>query len=243
MDFYTTVADPCRNPRATIEFRKTWSKAGANRNGWIDGNFGAYQCVNLVTQRDGGIFLIAFNRSGGDDWMDLFSVDVDAPPATMLKKLAKKHMFCSDGCSFEHGACFHPRINALRGIRCQGFQRRSQDRNYYPRQSLSPGVELGKGLRRWPSHVLTTAPRTRDDRPDICTCCALDEKSSGGCKKKKKKKVRPVCGLRKQIQFVTAFALFHSAATRWYSFSASVLSHWGPKWLLPAIFRQAGQYS
>ena len=104
VDFYTTVADPCRNPRATIEFRKTWSKAGANRNGWIDGNFGAYQCVNLVTQRDGGIFLIAFNRSGGDDWMDLFSVDVDAPPATMLKKLAKKHMFCSDGCSFEHGA-------------------------------------------------------------------------------------------------------------------------------------------
>ena len=104
VDFYATAADPFRDPRARFEFRKTWSKAGADINGWIDRNFGAYQSVNLITQPDGSLFLIGFNRSGGDDWMDLFSVDVDAPAPAMLKKLAKKQMFCSDGCSFEYGA-------------------------------------------------------------------------------------------------------------------------------------------
>ena len=57
-----------------------------------------------LTQRDGNVFLVGFNRSGSDDWMDLFAVDVDAPSPAMLKKIAKKHMFCTNGCTFRHGA-------------------------------------------------------------------------------------------------------------------------------------------
>lgn len=103
IDFYTAPVDPFQSGGG-FQFRGTWSKSRANKSGWIDSNYGAYQCMNLVTQRDGRIFLIGFNRSGGDDWMDLFAVNLDAPSSTMLKKVAKKHMFCSEGCSFEYGA-------------------------------------------------------------------------------------------------------------------------------------------
>ena len=103
VDFYTAVSDPFAG-RATFQFRGTWSKTRANKSGWVDGNFGEYQSLNMLTQRDGRLFLMGFNRSGSDDWMDLFSVDLDAPAPNMLTKIAKKHMYCSDGCSFLYGA-------------------------------------------------------------------------------------------------------------------------------------------
>jgi len=104
IDFYTAPADPFQARGTGFQFRGTWSKSRANKTGWIDANFGSYQCLNLATQRDGRIFLIGFNRSGGDDWMDLFAVNLDAPAPSMLRKMAKKHMFCTEGCSFEYGA-------------------------------------------------------------------------------------------------------------------------------------------
>jgi hypothetical protein len=104
IDFFVTTADPFHSSSAKFVFLRTWSNAAANKTGWIDRNFGEYQSINLLTQRDGKVFLVGFNRSGSDDWMDLFAVDVDAPPPMMLKKLAKKHMFCTAGCTFRHGA-------------------------------------------------------------------------------------------------------------------------------------------
>jgi hypothetical protein len=61
--------------------------------------------VNLVTQRDGQLFLFGFNRTdSGDDFMDLFAVNMDLPPESALIKLRKKHMVCTHGCSFDAGA-------------------------------------------------------------------------------------------------------------------------------------------
>jgi hypothetical protein len=104
VDFFVSSANPFQNPKAKFAFLRTWTKSGANKSGWIDGNFGEYQSVNLLTQRDGQLFMVAFNRSGDDDWMDLFEVDLNAPAPSMLKKLAKKHMYCTDGVSFRYGA-------------------------------------------------------------------------------------------------------------------------------------------
>jgi hypothetical protein len=104
VDFYASSADPFHVSGAKFSFRRTWTKAGANRVGWIDDNFGKYQSVNLISQRDGKLYLLGLNRSGGDDWMDLFTLNLDAPAPTMLKKIGKKHMFCTDGCSFEFGS-------------------------------------------------------------------------------------------------------------------------------------------
>jgi hypothetical protein len=42
-----------------------------------------------------------------EDWMDLFSVDLTVDPQnprSALNKRAKKHMICTDGCSFRAGA-------------------------------------------------------------------------------------------------------------------------------------------
>jgi hypothetical protein len=54
--------------------------------------------------------------------MDLFSVDLNAPVEKTLKKLAKKHMYCSNGCSFEYGggiyvpASTHFEVYAVKGL-------------------------------------------------------------------------------------------------------------------------------
>ena len=104
IDFYVNAADPFHMTRSRFDFRATWWKSGADKAAWIDAGFGSYQCTNLVSQRDGKLYLIGFHRNGTDDWMDLFSVDLDAPHPKILRKVASKRMFTSDGCSFSQGA-------------------------------------------------------------------------------------------------------------------------------------------
>ncbi len=104
IDLYTCAQDPFLPGAGPFRLQRTWSRAGADKTGWVDANVGDYQSVNLVTQANGTLFLIGFNRSGGDDWMDLFALDAEAPPARMLRKVAKKHMYCTNGCTFRHGA-------------------------------------------------------------------------------------------------------------------------------------------
>ena len=72
--------------------------------GWIDGNFGAYQGLNLFRQSNGKLYMVGFNRnSSGQDWADLYSVDLNLSAAYMLKKVDKKHVYCQDGASFRYG--------------------------------------------------------------------------------------------------------------------------------------------
>lgn len=104
IDFYVSTADPTNNPNAKFAALRTWYKSRANKVGWIDQNFGAYQSVNLVSQRDGQLFLFGFHRDGDDDWMDLYAVDLGAPTPNTLRKIAKKHMYCTNGCTFRHGS-------------------------------------------------------------------------------------------------------------------------------------------
>jgi hypothetical protein len=113
VDFYVSRNDPFQGAPFVLQF--TWTAQDADKTGWIDGNFGNYQTVNLVTQRDGQLFLIGFNRNDSDeDWMDLYQLDLGAPPARALRKLDKKHMHCTNGCSFEKGSgIFIPSPRAL----------------------------------------------------------------------------------------------------------------------------------
>jgi hypothetical protein len=101
VDFYRSDADPFNGSPFTLRF--TWVEDQADKTNWIDQNFLTYQNVNLVTQADGQLFMIGFERSGGDDFMDLFSVNLEGEPNSALKKLATKHMFCTDGCTFHYG--------------------------------------------------------------------------------------------------------------------------------------------
>jgi len=100
IDFYVSDADPFGG--SPLNFRYTWVKADADKTGWIDQNFGAYQSVNLITQTDGQLFMVGTHRAGDYDFMDLYRVHLGVVPT--LTKLAKKHMICTNGCNFNAGA-------------------------------------------------------------------------------------------------------------------------------------------
>jgi hypothetical protein len=103
IDFYMSTGDPFGG--SFLDKKFTWSADAAVTSGWIDENVGSYQNINLVTDVQGNVFMVAFDRSGFSDWMDLYSVDVNAGEASLaLKKLDKRHMYCSDGCKFDAGA-------------------------------------------------------------------------------------------------------------------------------------------
>jgi hypothetical protein len=103
LDFYTSEGDPFQGSQ--FDLRLTWTADGADKTNWIDDNFGSYQNINLLTQRDGKLFLVAFHRNdSGEDWMDLFAIDLGVGPPFALTKVDKKHMFCTLGCDFDKGA-------------------------------------------------------------------------------------------------------------------------------------------
>jgi hypothetical protein len=50
------------------------------------------------------LYLVGFNlNAGGQDWADLYSLDLDASESRMLRKIDKKHVYCRDGASFWYG--------------------------------------------------------------------------------------------------------------------------------------------
>jgi hypothetical protein len=101
VDFYKSVGDPFGGSQ--LVFQTTWVPNQADKSDWVDQNWGQYQNINLITQSDGQVFMVGFNRGGGDDWMDLFSVDLTGGKRA-FRKLAKRHMYCTDGCTFDAGA-------------------------------------------------------------------------------------------------------------------------------------------
>jgi hypothetical protein len=104
IDFYTSEGDPFQGSPFDLLF--TWATDGADKTNWIDDKFGHYQNINLLTQRDGQLFLVAFYRDddSGEDWMDLFAINLEADPSAALTKVDTKHMFCTRGCDFGAGA-------------------------------------------------------------------------------------------------------------------------------------------
>jgi len=103
LDFYTSERDPFHG--SPFDLRLTWTAEGADKSNWIDDNFGAYQNINLLTQKDGQLFLVAFHRNDSDeDWMDLFAIKLDVDPSSALTKVDRKHMYCTLGCDFDKGA-------------------------------------------------------------------------------------------------------------------------------------------
>jgi hypothetical protein len=102
VDFYMSVGNPFSGSPFGLKF--TWALKGADMANWIDQNWAHYQSVNLITQTTGELFMVAFHRDDqARDWMDLYSVDL-AGGQSALKKMAKKHMTCTNGCNFNAGA-------------------------------------------------------------------------------------------------------------------------------------------
>jgi hypothetical protein len=107
IDFYWVTGNPFQDSTRQFRLWRTWRKRGADKTGWIDRNFGIYQSLNLVTQQNGELFMVAFNRSpAGKDFMDLYAIDLrpSTDSTRMLRKVAKKHMICRGGANFSKAA-------------------------------------------------------------------------------------------------------------------------------------------
>jgi hypothetical protein len=100
VDFYRATRRDLADPGCSFKHVAQWARAGADTSTWIDNNWGAYQSLNLVVWKR-RVFLVGGNRNDdGEDWIDLYEVDLAAAPSRRLTKLARRQMSCRDGASF-----------------------------------------------------------------------------------------------------------------------------------------------
>ncbi|HOX31766.1 MAG TPA: hypothetical protein PLB91_05510 [Spirochaetales bacterium] len=117
IDFYSLVGDI---HASRFSFRETWAWDEACREGWLDEEFPSYQTINLLTQADGGIYLVGFARAGEAECMDLYRVELEAARARILVKVGRKRMRCEGGCSFSKAAGIVASSGGLEAIAAKG---------------------------------------------------------------------------------------------------------------------------
>ena len=101
LDFYRSTGDDLRSTACRFRHVATWSSDRADRSSWVDDTWASYQSLNLVTSDDGRQFVIGGNRNArGEDWIDLYEIELALPAARRLTKVAKKHLTCREGASF-----------------------------------------------------------------------------------------------------------------------------------------------
>lgn len=84
----------------------TWDSREAIRRKWIDKKYGSYQNLQL-TQDSTGVYITGFCRaSNGSNRADIFQMNVDADPYTMIQKIASYTVQCSGNVTFRNGAGF-----------------------------------------------------------------------------------------------------------------------------------------
>lgn len=134
LNFYIGTADP-----PDFVHLQRWRDRDAQTE-IGDDEFASYQSLNLVTRcGDGQMFLVGMDRDGsGDDWVDLFRVNVTRDSAS-LTKVAKRNIVCSGQCNLdasggtyvapdgrlmvyatEHGAS-GPTLNGVRSVTARQF--------------------------------------------------------------------------------------------------------------------------
>mmetsp|Transcript_34068 Transcript_34068/g.86194 ORF Transcript_34068/g.86194 Transcript_34068/m.86194 type:complete len:453 (+) Transcript_34068:60-1418(+) len=87
---------------------KTWYKEALLAAPGQSADFGQYQNLHFVRQKDDKLFMVGTYRTSsglGEDTADLFSVDCHSPWRLSIKKVASKHLSCGSGtCNFQAGA-------------------------------------------------------------------------------------------------------------------------------------------
>lgn len=98
LDFYTTAASDFTG----FHLDATWGvKADGVKTSLPDGdkNFGDYQNLNVLRACDDKLYLVGTHREGlliGDDFVDLYALDLPATGQPSLTKVAKRHMYCAN---------------------------------------------------------------------------------------------------------------------------------------------------
>ena len=101
LDFYRSTSNDLRDTNCRFGHVADWSRDLADRSSWVDDTWANYQSLNLVVSGDGRQFVIGGNRNAaGEDWIDLYEIELTLPPARRVTKVAKRHLTCRDGASF-----------------------------------------------------------------------------------------------------------------------------------------------
>jgi hypothetical protein len=94
IDFYASNGKPLADRDCRFEFSAGWRNEAADKSDWQgDQAFGTYQAVNLVADANRNLFLIGFDTNlAGQDFADLFAIDMGQSPGKLLRKLSHKPM-------------------------------------------------------------------------------------------------------------------------------------------------------
>lgn len=106
LDFYLSETSSLENPN--FIFFETWREEALSG---MDSEFGNYQNINLIAQKDGNLFFVGLHNNSdigghfGKDWADLFSLELDlSNKKVTIKKIGNKHMVCKGVVNFDAGA-------------------------------------------------------------------------------------------------------------------------------------------
>ncbi|MCH8010955.1 MAG: hypothetical protein IIA61_03245 [Candidatus Marinimicrobia bacterium] len=104
LDFYASNGLPLGDDACRFTFTVRWTSDEANKGPWAPNeNWGNYQGINLVCDRNFNIFLLGFKTNSiGKDFIDLFSVDLAKDPPNIIYKLSTKHMILKGGVHFRN---------------------------------------------------------------------------------------------------------------------------------------------
>ena len=92
----------------------------ADRSGWIDTDWHAYQNINLLRDEDGKLYLIGFTRDARNiNLADLYLIEQSDLEQFRLIKLLTKSFSCREGADFRSGAgIFRQKDGVLKVISC-----------------------------------------------------------------------------------------------------------------------------
>jgi hypothetical protein len=108
IDFYASNGKPLANPDCRFSSLVRWQDDGADKHAWQpDQTFGRYQAVNLLADAAQQVFLVGF-PAAAEQFVDLFAVDVEQPPANILRKLTTKPMRLPGGNRFQFAGGIAP---------------------------------------------------------------------------------------------------------------------------------------
>jgi hypothetical protein len=102
LDFYTSDTKDWKAGMFTK--LKSWEEGDKDTSHWMSDSYPSYQNQNLFTDDSGEIYMISMASTGGidgwlgNDWADLFHVDLNAAnDSKILRKIECKHFKCDAG--------------------------------------------------------------------------------------------------------------------------------------------------
>jgi hypothetical protein len=103
IDFYTSNhTDPYADD-FKFEPWTSWDSREAKRKDWTDREYNSYQSLQL-TEDSTGVYITGFARNGGANKADVFKLQTDSDPYSLMKKVATYSVQCRGDVTFRNGA-------------------------------------------------------------------------------------------------------------------------------------------